>query len=377
MTMTIVPGSGGAQIVPGNANAFSFIGGFVGFFKDGGAIVNCHNTADVSGISDRSGSQVMVGGIIGGSHYSFSSDPHCYIADCSSTGDITVGALGAWPMAGGIAGVLAGGGSTLAGSTHITRCYAKGTISLHSAAANGWPYLGGIVGYLYVGAKVSQCYFDGSVIAEIANNYTGGIAGYSSYATGYNPANNNPGWIEDCWSSGLIRGNINAGGIVGQNQANVFLRRCYSTATVQAKEARFVGAASMAGVGGISGMNSSALTDALSACVALNPSLLSETKVNNALGYGENIYRVTGLNSAGANGDIANNYALAGMQLKAAGDPIDIVTVDSARLGPDQPHGEDLAEAKPAQSFYAGIGWSFSNVWKMGSDGYPKLRWQK
>jgi hypothetical protein len=352
MTMNIKPGYGKAQIVPGNANAFSFVGGFVGFFKDGGGIENCHNSGAVSAISDVSGSQVMTGGILGGSHYSFSDNPHGYMEGCSSTGNISVGAKGSWPMAGGIAGVLAGGGAALENSTRIVRCFAAGTISL-DGTSSGWPYLGGIVGYLYVGAKVSQCYFNGTVIVGSGNDYTGGIAGYSSYASNYNAAKNNPCFVEDCWSSGEVRGFKNAGGIVGQNQQNTLLKRSYSIA-----EIKVTGTAST-GVGGIAGLNASTLkTDAVSDCVALNKSIYAPA--------GNNIHRVTGA----IGGNRARNYAWSGMPVTTGG-------TYTAAIGDTLADGADLLAQNPAQSFYVGLGWDFDNVWKMGSDGYPKLKWQE
>lgn len=373
MTMDIKPGYGKAQIVPGNANAFSFVGGFVGFFKDGGAIQNCHNSGVVSAQSDVSGSQVMVGGIIGGSHYSFSSDPHGYIADCSSTGNITVSAMGFWPMAGGIAGLLAGGTQTVEGSTSIIRCFASGTILNNSTSNTNWPYLGGIVGYIYVGAKVSQCYFTGTVINEKGNDYTGGIAGYSSYATGYTNANNNPSVVEDCWSSGEVRGRNNAGGIVGQNQQNTLLKRSYSLMKVSVNNGANSSAAQW-GIGGIAGSHSNTnatLPDALNACVALN-SAITAPKTYNAAGE---IHRIAGRFQGSP--IMTNCYALSDLG------PVADDNSYTADKGTNRPDGEDIPSQylngnKPNQAFYQNVlKWDFVNVWKMGSDGYPKLKWQK
>ena len=373
MAMDIKPGYGKAQIVPGNANAFSFVGGFVGFFKDGGAIQNCHNSGVVSAQSDVSGSQVMVGGIIGGSHYSFSSDPHGYIADCSSTGNITVSAMGFWPMAGGIAGLLAGGTQTVEGSTSIIRCFASGTILNNSTSNTNWPYLGGIVGYIYVGAKVSQCYFTGTVINEKGNDYTGGIAGYSSYATGYTNANNNPSVVEDCWSSGEVRGRNNAGGIVGQNQQNTLLKRSYSLMKVSVNNGANSSAAQW-GIGGIAGSHSNTnatLPDALNACVALN-SAITAPKTYNAAGE---IHRIAGRFQGSP--IMTNCYALSDLG------PVADDNSYTADKGTNRPDGEDIPSQylngnKPTQAFYQNVlKWDFDNVWKMGSDGYPKLKWQK
>jgi hypothetical protein len=374
MEMDIKPGYGGGQLVPGSANTFSWVGGIVGFFKDGAGIEKCHNTGAVCAISDVSASQVLVGGILGGSHYSFASDPHGYIEDCSSTGNITVSARGFWPMAGGIAGVVAGGSSTLEGSTRIVRCFATGTILNASAGGAGqWPYLGGIVGYIYVGARVSQCYFNGTVINEKPNDYSGGIAGYSSYATGYVDANNNPCLIEDCWSAGVVRGYNNAGGIVGQNQQNTLLKRSYSLMDVfVTNNANGPSSAAQWGIGGIVGSHSSTrLTDAMEACVALNISIYAAK--------GDEIHRIAGRMQAasGVFPIMTNVYALP--ELVPVTDDTSKTYV--ADKGLDRPDGEDipatyLSGGKPTKEFYEFIGWDFVNVWKMGSDGYPKLKWQ-
>jgi len=378
MAMDIKPGSGQAQIVPGNANAFSFVGGFVGFFKDGGAIQNCHNTGAVSAISDLSGSQVMTGGILGGSHYSFSDDPHGFMEDCSSTGNITVGAKGFWPMAGGIAGVLAGGSATLEDSTRIVRCYATGTISHGEIGTGSWPYLGGIVGYIYVGAKVSQCYFNGTVIVNTGNDYTGGIAGYQSYATGYNAAKNNPCIIEDCWSAGEVRGRNNAGGIVGQNQLNTLLKRSYSLMKISVTNGGTSSAAQW-GIGGIVGSHTSTLSNAMEACVALNPSIYAPKAGNpanaNPKDVGE-IHRIAGRMQGTP--ILTNVYALPNL-IPKVDDPTTPYVADK---GTNRPDGADIPSQylngnKPTQAFYRDVlKWDFANVWKMGADGYPKLKWQ-
>jgi hypothetical protein len=214
-----------------------------------------------------------------------------------------------------------------------------------AGTSSGNPYVGGIVGYNYYGALVSRCYFTGDVIADKTGDYTGGIAGYNSQTGAPNNSR-----IEDCWSSGTVTGFRNAGGIVGQNQVNTYIRRCYSTATVKATD---TGAT---GVGGIAGMNASTMTDAVTACVALNPSLEDVSSPN--------IHKIAGSGS----GIITSNYAWSGMTVTTAG----TYTPDIGVNGKD---GEECAE-KPEQSVFAGLGWDFDTVWKMGANGYPALRWQ-
>ena len=383
LEMDIKPGCG-APLVPGLPNPFSFAGGFAGFFMLGAGIENCHNSGDVSVISEVSGSQVLVGGIAGGSFYGFSTQYHGYIQDCSSIGNITVGAKGFWPFAGGIAGTVCGGMGTRENSTRIERCFAAGTILNASAGgASQWPYIGGIVGYVYCGAWVSQCYFNGTVINEKMNDYTGGIAGYSSFATNYKPEDNNPCVIEDCWSDGEIRGYNNGGGIVGQNQQNTLLKRSYSLMKISVINGGTSSAAQW-GIGGIAGSHSSTRHDAMEACVALNPIISApkagNPKNSNPKNVGE-IHRIGGRmqEASGVYPIMTNVYALPNL-LPKTDDPTTPYVADK---GTSRPDGEDIPAQylngnKPTQAFYQNVlKWDFVNVWKMGSDGYPKLKWQK
>jgi len=75
---------------------------------------------------------------------------------------------------------------------------------------------------------------------------------------------------------------------------------------------------------------------------------------------------------------MTNNYALPDL-LPKTDDSEKTYTADK---GTSRPDGEDisndyLSDGKPIQAFYESIGWDFTAVWKMGSDGYPKLKWQE
>ena len=343
LTMNIVPGSGGGLA---GGVGYNYVGGFVGMFRNGAGIENCHNSGDV--IADNTANavsgQVFAGGIAGGSFHAINTNYHGYITDSSSGGTIIGRAKGNWTFAGGIAGTIVGGDGTPAHITRIERCFAAGTVSV-AGTDSGFPYVGGIVGYNYYGALVSQCYFDGAVIADKSGDYTGGIAGYNSQAADHNSR------IEDCWSSGTVTGFNNSGGIVGQNQINTYVRRSYSTAVISTTNSADTG------VGGITGMNMSTMDGgAITACVALNPSLSSPA--------GNNIYRITGT----ADGNSSNNHAWSGMTVTTGG-------TYTADIGPAAADGADCEE-KPNQAFYEGLGWDFDNIWKMGIDGYPQLMWQ-
>ena len=360
----------GSPLVPGMANSFSFVGGFIGLFTNASEINNCHNSGDVTAISDHisAATQVITGGIAGGSFYGQSAVFQGYICDSSSTGNITVGARGSWPMAGGITGVICGGNGTKENSTRIERCFAAGTITvadvLDPTNKNQWPYTGGIAGYVYYGGWVSRCYFNGRVIVTRTNDYSGGIAGYSSWAAGGSAGR--VCVIEDCWSDGEVIGYNNAGGIVGQNQQNTLLRRCYSLMDISVVNGG-VSTAAQWGIGGIAGSHASTLSNAMEACVAMNSSIRTPK--------GDEIHRITG----GTRGApvMTNVYALPDL-LPVTDDPDKSYAADK---GADKPDGMDipvryLAGNKPTPAFYESIGWDFVNVWKMGADGYPKLQWQ-
>jgi hypothetical protein len=333
----------------------------------GASIINCRNTGNVRGRTSGGGSNVFVGGITGGSGYSFKTYYSGKIEDCSSTGNVSGQCIGGyWVFAGGIAGTIVGDGSAnpdapftenSTGPTRIVRCYATGTITAEDAE---WPYAGGVVGYNYYGALVSQCWFSGDVISKGEGyDYMGGIAGYNSKQY-YGHSSR----IEDCWSSGTVQGRINAGGVVGQNQVAAITERCYSLSALSARAGPgAMGKTSQQGMGGIAGYN--AVSDqkaegTVRNCVALNQSIAAPN------GF-DMVYRVIG----NGGGILGGNLAISGMAITISGSPS-----SNSDPGPGAKDGGDCA-AKPVQSVYEELGWDFNAVWKMGADGYPVLRWQE
>jgi hypothetical protein len=346
VTMNINGGTNGA-LVPGIY--YNYVGGIVGMFMGGVEIHDCANTAGISGICTTSGSQVFCGGIAGGSYYQFTTDSQGTIVSCYSTGTITARCPGYWSWAGGIAGCIVGDG------TKIEKCYATGTVTVENSPAD-FPYVGGIVGYNYYGGMVSECWFYGNVLSNTDGNYTGGIAGYNSQTDGHNST------IENCWSGGTVQGLHNAGGIVGQNQINTYVRNCYSIAQVVCLDTCDKNKSSTnPGVGGIAGFNASALADSITGCVALN--------IGISAGSGRNIHRVVGYNAADTQ---TNNLAWENMPVTtSAGDYF-------PDKGLDRPGGADV-ELQPEDATYMKLGWDFTpgtGVWEMGSEGYPQLQWQ-
>jgi hypothetical protein len=361
--------------------AYNYVGGLAGMFDrnavtrgmnpkpnageafTGASITNCRATGNVTGTTEGDRTNVFVGGIAGGACYGMKTYYSGKIEDCVSTGTISALGGGYWSMAGGIAGTISGDGfddpvteaaeASVTGPTRIVRCYATGTVTV-TGAPKSWPYAGGIVAYNYYGGLVSLCWFSGEVKNGEGFDYTGGIAGYNSQYAGHNSR------IEDCWSSGTVRGFVNAGGIVGQNQANAITSRCYSTAEVYVTAAQGgSGSASQQGAGGIAGYSTG--PGRVENCVALNPSITSA-------GF-ERVYRVIG--DSGTTLVAGGNLARSDMSISIGGIPS-----TNSDPGADAKDGEDCG-AKPAQSAYESIGWDFTGVWKMGDEGYPLLRWEE
>jgi hypothetical protein len=170
--------------------------------------------------------------------------------------------------------------------------------------------------------------------------------------------------------AGTVRGFGNAGGIVGQNQVNTYIRRCYSTAAISTTGTNGTG------TGGIAGMNASQETGSISGCLALNPSITAtgaNSTATPALSAEDaaKVHRVTGANATEGNGGyLRDNYAYSDMTIRIAGNTWTEDKGTNAKDGAD-------CDTKPAQSVYTGLGWDFVQVWKMGGDSYPHLKWEQ
>ena len=356
----------------GASGVYNQAGGIAGLFLGGTAIAKCRNTGKVTGVTAGDGSNVFAGGIAGGTPFAFSSSAPYYgkIEDSSSTADVRAEGGGYWSWAGGIAGTVAGRSG--AEPSRISCCNASGNISVKGPRGS-WPYIGGITAANTAGALVEQCFFSGKVTVERegsdrVSDYSGGIAGYN---------HNINSTIQDCWSSGMVEGFLNAGGIAGQNQSRAVIRRCFSTAAIVVNAGPNTAASSAnMGAGGIAGFSVSAEADGLADCVALNASVSAPggftasggiTAVGRVAGMITPLYIAEG--SASNTGILKDNYARSDMSVTVSGAD---KTVTQNKNGPD---GADCA-VKPDEFFYGTLGWNFSTVWKMGGDGYPALKWQ-
>jgi hypothetical protein len=226
LTMNIVPGSGSGLL-----GAYNYVGGFVGLFRNGAGIENCHNTGDV--IADNAANavsgQVSVGGIAGGSSYGFITAYQGYIKDSSFTGIVIGKAKGDWTFVGGIVGVIVGGNiNNNQTTTRVERCFVSGTVS-NQGDQSGYPYIGGVVAYNYYGALVYQSYFNGTIISGGTETpfACGGVVGYHSQASAPNNSR-----VEECYSRDINNG----ANVVGTTAGNALSPvRCYTVISPQPK----------------------------------------------------------------------------------------------------------------------------------------------
>jgi hypothetical protein len=182
--------------------------------------------------------------------------------------------------------------------------------------------------------------------------------------------------IENCYSTAAVTAESSskaalAGGIAGANAKQALISKCYARGAVTAKVAGSGGSDTggstgvmiAANAGGIAGAQYVEKYPTIQYCAALNQSVGGEDSTSDAAW---NVYRIAGAGfpSDQDTGRFVNNIAYSGMTIAPAH------TVASAANGKD---GADTGN-KPAQSAYTGMGWDFTTVWQMNSDGYPVLR---
>ncbi len=217
-----------------------YIGGVVGYARDGSHILASLNGAAVTGFFDTVpsiGSGQYVGGIVGRSLGE--------ISNCVNSGTVTGGAIrgpsGTRELnAGGIVGNL------FPGVAEISYCVNNGTVT--GGASDGTAFAGGIAGNAYrstISFSLNNGSVDGGSAVNNSSTSAGGIAGIN-YA-GQNVTildSANTGTI----TGGAALGNNYIGGIVGNNDAGT-LTNTYNYSDVLAKP----GTTAIAG--GITGRN--------------------------------------------------------------------------------------------------------------------------
>ncbi len=174
------------------------VGGIVGSFDGGKAILNCSFEGTVQG-------QSAVGGLIGSASYIDS------IKCCTNTGTI----IGANNV-GGIAGGVFNGASVTA---QIAYCVNKGNIQTNQNHTAGDRF-GGLFGGIQA-VEIAYCHNSGNVTATTSNN----VAGLVAYA--------NVGKLLACYNEGNVTGKNSVSGI------GVKASACYNTGNVTGE--RYVG----------------------------------------------------------------------------------------------------------------------------------------
>ena len=173
-------------------------GGIAGFSK-AGTISGCVNTGSLTNGQSLNGA---VGGIVG------YADVNTVISYCSNSGVIQADADDS--RYGGIVGHL--------DNAKVHYCYNLGEVSCRSEA-------GGIIGHAWY-SEVKCCFNTGYVHADNGilgtGSCFGGVAGYTSSVSYY-----------DCYNTGTVIGNKNAGGILGHAYKGLTLQNCVSTGSVQ------------------------------------------------------------------------------------------------------------------------------------------------
>jgi len=204
----------------------SYVGGICG---NNASVQNCFNTGDISlyttgeNTLQVSSMDVHAGGILG---YNATFN----VVNCYNTGDVDIDVpMGFHVYAGGIVGFSYG----LRSNTRIISCYNTGDISVDWQAAydTSEDYLyaldpkfgaGGILGGAGENHYIEKCYNTGSVSGEL---FTGGIVGMlgdSYYGSE----------ISDCFNLGAVSGVMYVGGFLGFGGKGIKISRSYSYCTV-------------------------------------------------------------------------------------------------------------------------------------------------
>jgi hypothetical protein len=364
-----------------------YAGGIAGY-ADHARIEECSSEASLEAESLQG--PVYAGGIVG-------SALGATLAACHASGSVEARGRGHNSSAGGVGGYFR--------QTLTTGCSALGAVDLRAAPAEGlsaadylymiyagglvgytgdgsrterscaggtvyaaspYPYAGGLVGYNYgdllgdaEGSVVTECYAWGRVSAEALLNglpYAGGLAGYTSQK----------GELRDSYAAGAVEalsgGRIAwAGGVTGACANSARVSRCYARGSVSA----ITGTGDLP-FGGQPGISDGALAGGIAGYVYWNDS----TFVENCLALNESIAASGGGIPWGVHRIAGRTDSFARLSDNIAAG-VSLVPAPAADTGPE---GLDGADAALTQDALAGLGWDFTEVWKI--EGYPALRWE-
>lgn len=150
----------------GASGGDAHIGGVVGFCKDNAEVINCFNTANVSGWSN-------IGGVVGDTHSEYCT----YIVNCYN-----LGPLSGEDVCGGIVGVLNN-------KSRLYNSYNSGGITTHTSTYSG--ALAGMIGFNCV---AQECYYLDSSFSQPYGDTDTTTFGIITYNDSYVLASPTPAW---------------------------------------------------------------------------------------------------------------------------------------------------------------------------------------
>ncbi len=211
----------------GTMNEGGNIGGIAGGLRYAD-IVNCHNTAEITGRGN-------VGGLIG--YYSY-----CTLEKCTNSGSV----IGHDDCIGGI------GGYSYSNVTYH-ECSNSGTISIAASSDYG-ETAGGLLGFAYTGNVIDHCYNTGTVTSTRTDSYNyGGLVGYTEAFGGTVTIRNSYNLGNVTTSNTGTEPYNSAGGIVGRVRNNTsgynYIYNCYNIGVIT------VNGTTVGAIGGIVGIN--------------------------------------------------------------------------------------------------------------------------
>lgn len=316
-------------VVDCDITAWRYAGGIAGqnIFS---TVTNCYSTGTITVSGD------YTGGLIG---YIFDYSADTLVSDCYSTCDVTGN-----NYIGGLVGYNR--------KSVISSCYATGNINANSK-------LGGLIGGITESGQVNLCYATGDVSGNGADNED--IGGLVGYITG--------GSISSSFATGYISGDLDTGGLVGQNGGTI--SNCYASGYVNAAEA----------AGGLVGRNALTITNSF-ASGAVNGSTDTGSFV------GDNQSTVTYCYASGAVTGSTNAGGFAGTNDGTITDCFydsQTTGMGSTGIGGGTDSGTTAStttEFKNSDSVWA-PSWNidnspanFANPWKSNANGRPYLYWQ-
>lgn len=217
-------------------------------------------------------------------------------------------------------------------------------LGIKNANFGGNEDVGAIVGYATDAATIKQCYVVNSAVngRDRAGSIVGKLDNNSMVTNCYAVATNIIGREHQC--GGLVGATAGNGGVVSNS---------YFAGTVTGRYNRSCGILGL--------MDTNSANNKVENCVNL-ASALSRTD-----GTG-NVFRIADSNG---NGSLINNYSLSTSTVSGA-----VILDTDGEYGAAKKHGVNIAtNDEKLQSFYTGLGWDFTTIWKFASSSdYPVLK---